>query len=200
MCRSAPASFQARSYRRRVSSVNVDILDHDPTWHDRFVVYGSALRRVLAARALRIDHIGSTAIPGLGAKPTIDIQVSVADFEPFPPMQLALEGLGWRFHPDNDDRRKRYFTLEDGDARLSNLHMRRLGEFSQQAALLLRDYLRSNETARAAYEREKRRLAQRTWPTIDHYADAKTDVVWGLLLEADRWSWRDGWSAGPSDL
>ncbi len=180
------------------AEVAVEIHDYDPAWAERFRRYGTALREALGERALRIDHIGSTSVPGLGAKPIVDIQVSVAGFEPFRPLQAAVESAGYRYHADNDDLRKRYFTL-DGAGRLSNLHVRLLGEFSQQAALLLRDYLRASAAARATYERVKRELARSTWPTIDHYADAKTEVVWGLLLEADRWAQAEGWAAGPSD-
>jgi len=139
-------------------------------------------------------------VPGLAAKDVIDVQVSVADFEPFEPLRGAVEGLGYEWMPDNDDGRKRFFRLVSPDgARLVNLHVRRLGEFSEQAALLFRDYLRASPEPRRRYEKAKRALAGRDWPTVDHYADAKGDTIWSLIREADRWAWEVAWSAGPSD-
>jgi GrpB-like predicted nucleotidyltransferase (UPF0157 family) len=174
--------------------------DYDPAWRGRFEDYAAALRGALGTRAARIDHIGSTSVPGLAAKDVIDLQVSVADVEPFEPLRGAIEGLGYRWMPDNDDHRKRFFFRVSPDgARLANLHVRRLGEFSQQAALLFRDYLRATPEARRRYEEVKRDLARRSWPTVNDYADAKGDCVWALIREADRWAWDVEWAAGPSD-
>lgn len=175
------------------------LVPHRPEWAARFADLGARLRGALGDRARRIDHIGSTSIPGIAAKPIVDVQVAVEDFEPFAPLREGVEATGYRFHPDNDDLRKRYFTLDEDGTRISNLHLRRWAEFSPQAALLLRDYLRAVPEARARYEATKRELATRQWPTIDHYADAKGDTIWALLREADVWSGASGWHAGPSD-
>ena len=64
---------------------------------------------------------------------------------------------------------------------------------------LFRDYLRASPEPRRRYEKAKRALAGRDWPTVDHYADAKGDTIWSLIREADRWAWEIAWSAGPSD-
>lgn len=97
----------------------------------------------------------------------------------------------------NEDRRKWYAKRRtSGDE--TNVHIRTSGEFSQQAALLFRDYLRDEASARRRYERVKRELAERDWDRVDDYADAKGDIVWQLLREADRWSWH-GWQPGDSD-
>ncbi len=182
---------------RRVISVH--LAPYDPAWSDQFAELAAPLRQALGDRALRIDHIGSTAVPGIAAKPIVDVQVAVDDFEPFPPLRAAIESVGYRFWPDNDDLRKRYFTLDRDGGRVSNLHCRRWGEFSAQAALLLRDHLRAVPAARQRYEATKRELATRAWPTVDHYADAKGDTIWALLREADEWGWALGWHPGPSD-
>jgi len=95
-----------------------------------------------------------------------------------------LEGAGFEWIPDNDDRRKRFFRLVGvDDRRLANIHVRNLGEFSEQAALLFRDYLRATPEAMRSYEKTKRTLATRTWPTVDDYADAKGDCVWALIAK-----------------
>jgi GrpB-like predicted nucleotidyltransferase (UPF0157 family) len=178
----------------------VVLSEYDPAWPSRFRDHARALRGALGRRAVRIDHIGSTSVPGLAAKDAVDVQVSVAAFEPFEPLRIALVGLGYEWMPENDDRRKRFFRLVSNDGgRLVNLHVRRAGEFSEQAALLFRDYLRATPDACRRYEETKRALAGWSWPTVDDYAEAKGDCVWALIREADRWAWAVGWAAGPSD-
>lgn len=147
-----------------MAAVSVVVAEYDPAWPERFARYAASLREALGDRASRIDHIGSTAVPGLAAKDVFDIQVSVTGFEPFEPLRASIEGLGFEWIPDNDDRRKRFFRLVGaGDRRLANIHVRNLGEFSEQAALLFRDYLRATPEARHRYEETKRTLATRTW-------------------------------------
>ena len=187
---------------------------YDTGWPHRFAAFGADLRHSIsdqsvdgvAVRLVAIHHIGSTSVPGLSAKDVIDIQVTVAhrpligDFEPFEPLREAIEVHGYRWSPDNPDRRKRFFSLDTPEGRRAvNLHVRGEGEFSQQAALLLRDYLREHEAARTTYETTKRELAERDWPTVDDYADAKGDTVWALLRQADEWAARTGWSTPPTD-
>jgi GrpB-like predicted nucleotidyltransferase (UPF0157 family) len=180
--------------------LTVVLSEYDPAWAARFRDYATAVRGALGERAARIDHIGSTSVPGLAAKDVIDLQVSVADLEPFEPLRSALVGLGYEWMTDNDDRRKRFFRLVSRTgARVANMHVRRLGVFSEQAALLFRDYLRATPEARRRYEEAKRALAARNWPTVDDYAEAKGDCIWSLIREADRWAWEVAWAAGPSD-
>ena len=180
--------------------MRVEILDHQPDWPERFLHLASRIRVALGARATAIHHIGSTSVPGLAAKDVIDIQVSVEDLHPLMPLREALVSEGWTFMDDNDDHRKWFFHLDAPDGRrLSNLHVRRYGEFSQQAALLFRDHLRDVPDARLRYERTKRELATRDWPTIEDYAIAKGDCVWALLREADVRSFTTGWQPSPSE-
>ncbi len=179
--------------------IAVELVPYDEQWPDIFASLARRLRTELGDLALRIDHVGSTAVAAIAAKPIIDVQVAVVDLEPFAELRAAVERAGYRFWPDNDDHRKRYFVLEDGGRRISNLHLRRWAEFSAQAALLFRDYLRAVPGARRRYEDTKRRLAAEEWPTIDHYADAKGDTIWALLREADGWAQAAGWRPGPPD-
>jgi GrpB-like predicted nucleotidyltransferase (UPF0157 family) len=81
----------------------VVIVPYDPAWPDRFRALAIPLRDALGSTALRIDHIGSTSVPGLAAKPIVDIQISVAAFEPFDAIRMPLEGLGYVYRADNDD-------------------------------------------------------------------------------------------------
>jgi GrpB-like predicted nucleotidyltransferase (UPF0157 family) len=109
--------------------------------------------------AIRIDHIGSTSVPGLAAKPVIDIQISVARLEPAEPFLKPLERLGFIYRAGNTERTKRYFREPPGHAR-THIHVRRAGSFSEQFPLLFRDYLRLHPAGAAKYERVKRRLAE----------------------------------------
>lgn len=180
------------------------IHDPDPRWPAQFVIVGTRLRSVLGDRARRIDHIGSTSVPGLAAKPIIDVQVSVDDFEPFDALRDAIESTGLVWKADNPDRNKRFFRRLPGDASdgapATNLHVRWFGSFSEQANLLFRDYLRTHDEARDRYAAYKRELATRRWPTVNHYADAKTEVIWPITYEAYDWEQSTGWRVGPSDL
>jgi GrpB-like predicted nucleotidyltransferase (UPF0157 family) len=136
-----PAPSQQRSRGTRPKAI--EIVAYDPAWPERFVELGRALRGGLGEVALRIDHIGSTAVPGLAAKPIIDIQVSVAAFEPLEAFRGPLERLGYVYRADNSERTKRYFREPPGRRR-THVHVRRAGSFSEQWALLFRDYLRAH--------------------------------------------------------
>ncbi len=176
----------------------VVIVSYDPNWPDWFRRSAIPLRRTLGDTARRIDHVGSTAIPGLEAKPVIDIQVSVTALEPSEPYRVPLERAGWRFHPENPDRSKRYFREPEGDRR-AHLHVRPLGSLDEQLTLLFRDYLRSDPDARAEYAREKVRLATLFRDERSKYVERKGPKVWQLLEKAHDWAQATGWSAGPSD-
>jgi GrpB-like predicted nucleotidyltransferase (UPF0157 family) len=174
----------------------VRIEEYDASWPVRFAELGAAVRAAVGEVAVRIDHVGSTAVPGLAAKPIIDVQVSVHDFQRFDQVRAGLESLGLRWQADNLDRRKRFFHRREPFR--VNVHVRVDGSVSQQLTLLFRDYLRIAPDARRRYEATKRQLATRTWANLDDYADAKGDTIWAIIRSADAWSW-NGWTPGPSD-
>ena len=125
----------AQAGRRTAEALAV--IDHDPAWPIRFAELGDRLRSALGEVALRIDHIGSTAVPDLAAKPIIDVQISVVSLEPVDPFGLPLEKCGFAWRADNPERTKRYFRERPGAAR-THIHVRRAGSFSEQFALLFR--------------------------------------------------------------
>ena len=200
------------------------LASYDPEWPLRFKEIGAALRAalepVLGDRLTGVHHIGSTSVPGLAAKPIIDVQVSIRDFRPWSRTDLvtpdepvekpsrehvgedlalidALESTGLRWLGDwCIDYRKWLFSRRDGLS--ANCHVRREGCASQQQALLFRDYLRVSAGARRRYEDLKRELAKGEWAAVDDYADAKSDCVWAILREADGWS-TYGWRPTPTD-
>lgn len=179
----------------------VIIEEPDPQWPFRFDDLAGVIARAVGVDALRIDHIGSTSVPGLAAKDVIDIQVTIERLEaadhwpdvigPFrrQPTRLDHPPAGHRMGADWE---KRFWSASEPR---SNLHVRELGRANQRYALLFRDFLRRNESAAIAYEKAKRRLASLA-PDVDTYADAK-DPVCDLVMEAaERWAHQGNWSGG----
>jgi GrpB-like predicted nucleotidyltransferase (UPF0157 family) len=179
-------------------SSRVEVVPYDPAWPQRFRELATALRAALGDTASRIDHIGSTAVPGLDAKPIMDLQVSVGDFDPMDAYRLPLERLGYVFRSDNTELTKRYFREPAGHQR-THIHVRRLGSWSEQFALLFRDYLRSDQVEAQQYAAIKIALAAEHHLDRKKYMDAKEPYLWTLMRRADRWSQDTGWRPGLSD-
>lgn len=176
----------------------IEIHDWSPAWADEFLQRAKALRSALGERARRIDHIGSTSVTWLGAKPIVDIQISVDDFEPIDPLVAAMADAGYVWRRDNPELTKRYFRERDGEKRC-HIHVRRLGSWHEQWALLFRDYLRGHPDTAAEYEAVKRALAERYGHDRQAYTDAKEPFFWATIQKADRWAGDTGWRPGPSD-
>src|SRR5665213_3650344 len=133
-------------------------------------------RRPLARRRSGIEHIGSTAVPGLAAKPIIDVLVTVADIEDEPRYLPALQRAGYVLRVREPGHRMvRTPGLE------VHVHIWPDGDPAVTAYLAFRNRLRSSIADRDLYAVTKRRLAQQDWPTMDHYADAKSDVILQIL-------------------
>jgi len=176
----------------------VVVIPYDPRWPETFRQIATRLRSTLGPTARRIDHVGSTAVPGLDAKPVIDIQVSVATLAPEGPFLTPLETLGYRWHRENPDRTQRFFR-EPAGADRTHLHVREHGSFDEQLNLLLRDYLRHHPDAAAEYAGVKRSLAEKFRNDREGYVLAKEPTIWSLLVKAHDWSQHAGWRPGPSD-
>jgi GrpB-like predicted nucleotidyltransferase (UPF0157 family) len=189
----------------------VVITAYDPRWPTEFQAIGAMLRSVLSEHALRIDHIGSTSVPGLAAKDRIDIQIAVANFERFDELRPRVEALGYLARPDitadheppgwqgpSGQWEKRYFTSPPG-LRAVNIHLRVLGYANQRYALLFRDYLRVHPTSAAAYGELKRRLADNL-RDLELYADVKDPACDLIAIAAEDWAEATGWRMGPSDM
>lgn len=174
------------------------ICEHDPRWKTEFAEIAARLRDGLGDAARRIDHIGSTSIPGLAAKPVIDVQVSVVSLEPMDTYLPSMESLGYRWRKDNPETTKRYFRESPGGRR-THIHVRKAGSWHEQGALLFRDYLRLHPTDRDLYESTKRSLAVTFREDREAYTEAKATVVWEILRRADRWAGTIGWEPGPTD-
>jgi GrpB-like predicted nucleotidyltransferase (UPF0157 family) len=175
----------------------VEIAPYSEEWPALFRTLGRSMRDVLGDVAIRIDHIGSTAVPHLGAKPVVDVQVSVPSLEPLEAYRSPLEQLGFVLRA-NPELTKRYFRERPG-ARRTHIHVRRHGSWAEQCALLFRDYLRAHADEAVRYEQVKRDLAARHRDDRHAYTDAKAPFIWEVLRAADRWSQEVGWEPGPSD-
>ncbi len=176
----------------------VIIVPYDPEWPRLFSPLGKALHTALGETALRIDHIGSTAVPGLDAKPIIDVQISVADLEPLDRYRIPIEDLGFVWRADNPDQTQRYFRERPGERR-THIHVRRFGSWAEQAALLFRDYMRAHPIDAGRYAELKCRLARAYRDDRRGYTEGKSSFIWAIMAKADRWSQDIGWQPGPTD-
>jgi GrpB-like predicted nucleotidyltransferase (UPF0157 family) len=163
-------------------SGQVLIVDYDPDWPRLFRTEADRIQGALGERTLRIEHAGSTAVPGLPAKPIIDMILVVADSANEKAYVPPLEDAGYVLHirePEWYEHR----VLKGPDTNV-NLHVFSLGCPEIERMLVLRDRLRSNESDREFYARTKRELAQRDWKYVQQYADAKTAVVEEIIGRA----------------
>lgn len=176
------------------------IVPYDERWKEEFHKIGSLLRKTLGSLAIRIDHIGSTAIEGLDAKPIIDIQISVESHEPMSYKPL-MESIGYLYRNDNSDKTKRYFR-EFAEMKRTHIHIRERGSWSEQFTLLFRDFLREHEEYCRLYAEEKYILMNRyKQAQVRHlYVEGKDPIIWKIMYEASRWSQRVGWKPGKTDI
>ncbi|REK77021.1 GrpB family protein [Paenibacillus paeoniae] len=175
------------------------IASYQSEWRQLFFHTGTLLRKAMKETAIRIDHIGSTSIEGLAAKPIIDIQISVADYQNLACYQLKIESIGFILRSENPDLSKRYFRERPGDRR-THIHVRQVGSYSEQLSLLFRDYLRLHPEDCLRYAREKHRLMKEFYHERAQYVEGKGPIVWDILQRAHTWSQNIGWEPGPSDL
>jgi len=185
----------------------IELVEADPTWPQQFEEIGRSLRAAFGPRAVRIDHIGSTAVPGLLAKDVIDVQVTVGAFDG---VTHLLAVSGFEVWPDMAaDHRPLGSSLPDEELvklfaqaaapRRVNLHVRLPGRFNQRYPLLCRDYLRSHPNAMRAYGELKRHLARIVGDDEDAYYDVKDPVFDIVMAGAEAWAVAAKWAPGPSD-
>jgi GrpB-like predicted nucleotidyltransferase (UPF0157 family) len=158
------------------------ISDHDPAWALRFVELEGRIRAALGDAALAIEHIGSTSVPGLAAKPIVDVLVVVADVEDEPSYLPALVDAGFVLRVREAGHRM--FRTPGRDV---HIHVYPSGDRAIGDYLDLRDWLRVDESDRVRYADVKRDLAQRRWSDMNHYAEAKSEVIGQVLGRARAW-------------
>ncbi len=163
-------------------SGRVLIVDYDPRWPEFFRREADRIRAVLGGRALRIEHTGSTSVPGLAAKPIIDMLLVVTDSADEAAYVPALERVGYVLRiRESNWHEHRMFQAPDTEV---NLHVFSSGCPEIDRILLFRNWLRSNATDRDLYARTKLTLAQQEWRYVQNYADAKSAVVEEIIGRA----------------
>ncbi len=186
----------------------VEIVDYTESWPEEFRLIARRLRQGLGPLALRIDHIGSTSVPGLAAKDIIDLQITVAALDQ--ELKSAMEALGYTHREDFSwDHRpplaqgpeagwhKWVFDPPPGQ-RPTHVHVRLPGRPNQRYPLLFRDYLRTHKATADAYAELKRRLAGQIEDRLV-YSVVKDPAVDLIYLPAEEWAQASGWQPGPSD-
>lgn len=167
-------------------------------WKREFTLKANKIREALGELALRIDHIGSTSVQGLAAKPVVDILISVESFDKFDTIKDKMESIGYHWQEDNPEKTKRFFRESPPEKR-THIHIRINGHISQQFPLLFRDYLREHEDACKEYETLKYDLAQRFYNQRSAYTEGKSDLIWDIMRRAFLWANETGWIVSNSD-
>ncbi len=160
----------------------IRLADYDPAWPGLFEREAARIRAALGDRVLRLEHIGSTSVPGLAAKPVIDILLIVADPADEDAYVAPLEQAGYRL-TIREPGWHQHRLLKGPDTDI-NLHVHPPDSPEIDRNLRFRDHLRADPADRALYERTKRDLAAQDWTYTQQYADAKSDVVEAILLRS----------------
>jgi GrpB-like predicted nucleotidyltransferase (UPF0157 family) len=160
----------------------IEVADYDPAWPGLFQREADRIRMVLGQQVVQLEHVGSTSVPGLAAKPIIDILLVVPDSGDEPAYVPDLEAAGYVLvirQPEWQQHR----VLKGPDTNV-NLHVYSPGSPEIERNLIFRDRLRSDPADRERYQRVKRELARRDWRYVQQYADAKTEVVEEIIARA----------------
>jgi len=185
----------------------VEIVPYQPTWPIQFQAVAYRLRQALGDLAIRIDHIGSTAVPGLAAKDVIDIQVTAAALDER--VRSAVTSLGYIQLEGRSDHRPpnssapesewaKWLFIQPPGVRQTHVHVRIQGRPNQRYAILFRDFLRDHPATAQAYAELKRRLALHLRDP-EEYPEVKDPAVDLIYLAAEEWAASAGWQPGPSD-
>ena len=162
----------------------ITFVEYDAAWPGLFAGEEARIRGILGDRVIRLEHTGSTSVPGLAAKPVIDITMTVADVLDEPAYVPDLETAGYRLvireqEPEWYDHR----VFKGPDTNI-NLHVFSAGSMELDRMVGFRDWLRTHDDDRALYEATKRDLVKREWKYVQNYADAKGEVVEAIAARA----------------
>ncbi len=169
----------------------IEVVDYDPDWPARFEDMRARLAAALRSTAIRIDHVGSTAVSGVAAKPIVDIQVSVPDVDDEDTYRAPIEGCGFALRYRESGHR--YFRPPPGLTRHWQIHVCAIGSEWQRVHLLFRDYLRTHPAEAERYAAKKREVAFQHPTDRIAYTDAKGPMINEMLARAEDWAARAGW-------
>jgi GrpB-like predicted nucleotidyltransferase (UPF0157 family) len=169
----------------------IELVPYNPAWATRFEHLRGHLLSALDRPPRRIEHIGSTAVPGLAAKPIIDIQVSVDDFRDEPSYAPAIESLGVQLRSRDDEHR--YFRPFADRARDVQIHVCNAGGSWERRHPLFVSYLRMNAAARTSYAAAKQMAVARWADDRVAYTEAKRAAIDTIMVAAEAWAEKTGW-------
>jgi GrpB-like predicted nucleotidyltransferase (UPF0157 family) len=189
----------------QMKSRPVVLSPYTPRWAAEYRAIAGRVRSAAGASVLRIDHIGSTSVPGLAAKDVVDIQLTVVDLHDCGAMLAALHGVGFTrgetiefdspaMLPLGDAQLAKRYLREPAGERRTHVHVRQDGALNQRMALLFRDFLRAAPAMRAHYETVKRRAAALFPENIDGYIWLKDAPIQIMLEAALLWAQGTSWS------
>ncbi len=160
----------------------IEICDYDPRWPEVFESHAKRISAALGDTALQIEHIGSTSVPGLAAKPIIDMLLVVANSADESSYLPRLEAAGYLLRVREPEfHEHRMFRTPSRDV---HVHVFSLGSPEIERCLVFRDRLRRDMRDRRAYEAVKRQLAAQSWSDMNAYAEAKTAIVERIIASA----------------
>jgi GrpB-like predicted nucleotidyltransferase (UPF0157 family) len=170
----------------------IEVIDYDPTWSIQFEAWRDRLVPVLGANLVRIEHVGSTSVPGLAAKPIVDIQLSMANVQDESTYVPAIEALGVALRSRDSDHR--YFRPAGDLKRVVQIHVCQAGSPWERTHVLFRDYLRSHPEAAQSYADLKRASAGRYPEDRIAYNESKTDFILDQIERAEEWAAQTSWT------
>ena len=164
----------------------VRLVPYQPAWAELFKQEAEALRNALGDHVVRVEHVGSTAVPGLAAKPIIDIAVAIESFEGAAACVGRMEQIGYEHKGEHGIPRRRFFVKRDPDT-THHVHMNEPGSRDWENLILFRDYLLEHPAAAEEYAALKLKLARRFPHDILGYRAGKADFITAAIQEAKKW-------------
>ncbi len=161
------------------------VVDYNACWSSQYEQEKQQILLALGENMTNIQHIGSTSVPGLAAKPVIDMLLGLKQIPPFPKQILCLEAIGYSYFGELGIPGRHYFCK--GMPRTHQIHAVLVDSEFWERHILFRDFLRSHPQAAQRYEEVKRKLAQKFADDRDRYTNSKTPLIEQLLIEAKLW-------------
>jgi GrpB-like predicted nucleotidyltransferase (UPF0157 family) len=173
---------------RIADATRVWLAPHDPAWKEMAAAEGARLSGVLGENLIAAHHIGSTAIPGIAAKPVVDLMPVAHSFEALEARRAAIEGLGYLWRGEFGIEGRRYCVLERNGKRVFHVHFYQAGAAQIGAQLVFRDYLRAHRHEALAYEAAKHAAAEAHPENSLAYNDHKAGWIRACLERANAWA------------
>ena len=165
----------------------LEVVPYDPRWPEAFASEAPRVRDAIGENVVAVHHIGSTAVPGLAAKPIIDIVVEVNDIEAVDAQNERMRQLGYEVRGEWGFSGRRYFVKREGSRRTHHVHVYQTGHPEIESACAFRDYLRAHPAQAREYGCLKQRLARQLPLAVQGYQEAKADFVERMVKAALAW-------------